>query len=80
MFTPPNLLKLKIYTNDVKRCMLKVQARRNEEWCTENFILWNIPGLKKAPNYIIYCTPWVPGKIAKKQHQAKILVIIMTKI
>ena len=29
--------------------MLIVQARGNEEWCAENFPLYNILGLKKAP-------------------------------
>ena len=29
--------------------MLTVQARGNEEWCAENFPLYNIPGLRKTP-------------------------------
>ena len=49
LITPPNPLKLKIYKNYVKRITLTVQARGNEECCAENFPLYNIPGLRKAP-------------------------------
>ena len=48
IITPPNLLKIEIYKNDVKKFLLTVQARGSEEWCAENFPLYNIPGLRKA--------------------------------
>ena len=29
--------------------MLTIQARGDEEWCANNFPLYNIPGLRRAP-------------------------------
>ena len=47
--TNPSLFNLDIYKNDVKKFLLKIQGRGDHEWCTNNFPLYNIPGLRKAP-------------------------------
>ena len=49
LITPPSLLNLDIYKKEVKKLLLTIQARGNEEWCASNFPLYNIPGLRKAP-------------------------------
>ena len=48
--TPVSLLKIKIYKNNVKVALLKVQAEGDlNEWQASNFILNNIPGLRRSP-------------------------------
>ena len=48
--TPTSLLQIKIYKNNVKTALLKAQAEGDvNEWEASNFILNNIPGLRKSP-------------------------------
>ena len=50
--TPTSLLKIKIYKNNVKTALLKVQKEGDvNEWQACNFILNNTPGLRKSPRY-----------------------------
>ena len=49
LITPPNLLNFDCYKKDVKKLLLSTQAIGNEEWCANNFRLYNIPGLRKTP-------------------------------
>ena len=47
--SPACLLKIKIYKNNIKTYILKVQANGDEnEWLSHNNILSNIPGLRKS--------------------------------
>ena len=47
--TPGSLLKIKIYKNNVKSFLLKLQSEGEEsEWQPSNHILRNIPGLRKS--------------------------------
>ena len=48
--TLASLFNLDIYKKDVKKLLLTIQARGNEEWCAINFPLCNISGLRKAPS------------------------------
>ena len=43
-----SLLKIKIYKNNVKHFLLKLQGEDGEEWNPSNFILNNIPGLRNS--------------------------------
>ena len=49
LITPPNLLNFDCYKKDVKKLLLSTQAIGNDEWCANNFRLYNIPGLRKTP-------------------------------
>ena len=51
--TPTRLVKISIYKNNAKKALLNVQARGQEsEWHADNFILHNIPGLRKSARLI----------------------------
>ena len=50
LVTPSTLLNAKIYKKDVKNALIKYQSSGNaEEWQSNNFLLFNIPGLRKSP-------------------------------
>ncbi len=47
--TPGGLLKIKVYKNNVKSFLLKLQSEgEKNEWQASNHILNNIPGLRKS--------------------------------
>ena len=53
--TLPTLLNLKIYRSNVRNALKLIQTQGNEEeWQINNFILYNIPGLRKS---LKNCTP-----------------------
>ena len=50
LVTPPTLFKTKIYKKDVRKALIKYQSSGDaEEWHSGNFLLFNIPGLRKSP-------------------------------
>ena len=50
----PNLLNAKIYKKDARKAMMKNQSSGNaEEWQSGNFMLYNIPGLRRSPRNVI---------------------------
>ena len=50
LVTPPTLLNAKIYKKDVRKALVKYQSSGDaEEWQSGNFLLFNIPGLRKSP-------------------------------
>ena len=47
--TPPALLNPKIYKSNVTKALKTIQSQGNEEeWQVNNFLLFNIPGLRKS--------------------------------
>ena len=49
LVTLPNLLNIKIYKKDVKRALMEYQSSGNaNEWQSSNFLIFNIPGLRKS--------------------------------
>ena len=48
LLTHPSPLNLNIYKNYLKKFLLQIQSR-DDEWFTNNFLLCNIPGLRRAP-------------------------------
>ena len=47
--TPPCFLNYKIYKGNIKRKLLEIQSNGNtDDWLAENFLLFNIPGLRKT--------------------------------
>ena len=51
--TPTSLVKISIYKNNAKKALLNVQAGgRESEWQDDNFILHNIPGLRRSARLI----------------------------
>ena len=50
LVTSPTLLNAKIYKKDVRKALVKYQSSGDaEEWQSGNFLLFNIPGLRKSP-------------------------------
>ena len=48
--TLPSLLNAKIYKNNIRKALMSNQSSGNaEEWQSGNFLLYNIPGLRKSP-------------------------------
>ena len=49
LVTLPNLLNIKIYKKDVRRALMEYQSSGHEdEWQSGNFMIYNIPGLRKS--------------------------------
>ena len=50
----PSLLNAKIDKNDAIKAMMKYQSSGNaEEWQSGNFLLYNIPGLRRSPRNVM---------------------------
>ena len=50
LVTPPTLFNAKIYKKNVQKALIKYQSSGDaEEWQSGNFLLFNIPGLRKSP-------------------------------
>ena len=53
LVTPPTLFNSKIYKKDGRKALIKYQSSGDaEEWQSGNFLLFNIPGLRKSPRNI----------------------------
>ena len=47
--TPPCFLNYKIYKTNIKRKLLEIQSNgKEDDWLANNFLLYNIPGLRKT--------------------------------
>ena len=50
LITPPTLLNAKIYKKDIRKALMKYQSSGDtKEWQSGNFLLFDIPGLRKSP-------------------------------
>ena len=50
LVTPPTLFNAKVYKKYVPKALIKYQSSGDaEEWQSGNFLLFNIPGLRKLP-------------------------------
>ena len=50
LVTPRTLFNAKIYKKDVRKALIKYQSSGDaEEWQSGDFLLVNIPGLRKSP-------------------------------
>ena len=50
LVTRPTLFNAKVYKKDVRKALIKYQSSGDpEEWQSGNFLLFNIPGLRKSP-------------------------------
>ena len=50
LVTPPTLFNAKIYKKYIRKALIKYQSSGDaEEWQSGNFLLSNIPGLRKSP-------------------------------
>ena len=49
LVTLPNLLNIRIYKKDLKRALMVNQSSgKADEWQSGNFLIFNIPGLRKS--------------------------------
>ena len=52
ILTPTARLSIKAFKSNVKRGLLSVQSQGDEnEWQMDNFLLFNIAGLRKSPRF-----------------------------
>ena len=55
LVTPPTLFNAKIYKKNERKALIKYQSPGDaEEWQSGNFLLFNIPGLRKLPRNLTF--------------------------
>ena len=54
LYSLPSLLNAKICKKDSRKAMVKQQSSGNtKEWQSDNFLLFNIPGLRGSPRNVM---------------------------